>query len=262
MDKYKTLIVEKCADHVVEVTLNRPASLNAFNSVMMREFQQLWPRIQADAEINAVFLRAAEGRAFSTGIDVREQRPAASSIWDEHDPGHYVCPKLNQCWKPVVTAVHGMAAGGAFYLINESDIVICSADATFFDPHITYGMTSACEPIGMRYRQSLGDVLRMVLLANDERVSAQTALAQRIVSEVLATPEDAWSRGRSLAARIAAKPAAATQGSVKAIWESLDMPRTIALRTSNKYPLLANAFGAAEADRDAIMAGAKTFDLI
>src|SRR3546814_7578015 len=49
------------------------------------------------------------------------------------------------CWKPVIAAVHGMAAGGAFYWLNESDIIICSEDATFFDPHVTYGMTSALE---------------------------------------------------------------------------------------------------------------------
>ena len=44
-------------------------------------------------------------------------------------------PKQHRVWKPVITAVHGMAAGGAMYFINESDIVICSDDATFFDPH-------------------------------------------------------------------------------------------------------------------------------
>jgi len=262
MERYETLIVEKGADRVVEIILNRPESLNAFNSTMMRELHELWPRIQADDEIHAVFLRAADGRAFCTGIDVREERGATPSIWDEHDPGHFICPKLNLCWKPVVTAVHGMAAGGAFYLINESDIVICSDEATFFDPHVTYGMTSACEPIGMRYRQRLGDVLRMVLLGNDERVSARTALLQGIVSEVVSGREGLWTRGRALAAQIAAKPATATQGSVKAIWESLDMPRTIALRTSVKYPLLGNAAGTSEVDRAAVMAAAKSFDII
>ena len=52
-------------------------------------------------------------------------------------------------WKPVVCAVQGMCAGGGQYLVNESDIVICSEDATFFDPHANASIVSALEPIGM-----------------------------------------------------------------------------------------------------------------
>lgn len=31
----------------------------------------------------------------------------------------------------------GMCTAGAFYFINESDVVICSEDATFFDSHVS-----------------------------------------------------------------------------------------------------------------------------
>lgn len=262
MKQFETLLVEVDAGHVAHVVLNRPARLNAFNGVMMRELQEFWATAQVTDEIHAVFLRGAPGRAFCTGIDVRELEPAPANIWNLQDPGHYISPKQNKCWKPVVTAVHGMAAGGAFYLLNESDIVICSEDATFFDPHVTYGMTSACEPIGMTYRMNLGDVLRMVLLGNDERIGARSALAKGIVSEVLSDCDALWQRGRELAARIAAKPSIATQGSVRAIWESLDMNRTAALQTSVKYPLLSNDKGTAQVDRAAVMSAAKKFDVI
>ena len=98
-----------------------------------------------------------------------------------------------------------MAAGGAFYWLNESDIIICSEEATFFDPHVTYGMTSALEPIGMTYHMPLHDVLRMVLLGNDERIGAGTALRIGLVSEIV-TLDDLWPRAQELAATIAAKP--------------------------------------------------------
>src|SRR3546814_20244075 len=100
-------------------------------------------------------LRAAPGKAWCTGVDVKEsQKPGQAvveldNIWHCEDPGNTLGPKSMNCWKPVIAAVHGMAAGGAFYWLNESDIIICSEDATFFDPHVTYGMTSALEPIGM-----------------------------------------------------------------------------------------------------------------
>jgi enoyl-CoA hydratase/carnithine racemase len=261
MSEFETILYAEGDDHVATITLNRPQAMNAFNTVMVREIKSLWKQIQDNDAIHAVVLRASPGRAFCPGIDVREARPAPTNPWSHLDPGDFLCPKLNGCWKPMITAVHGMCAGGAFYFLNESDIVICSEDAAFFDPHVTYGMTSSLEPIGMTYRQTLGDVLRMVLLGNDERISARTALRMGIVSEVT-EPGRLWDRAHELAARIARKPAAATQGSVRAIWESLDLPRSVALRTGLKYTQIGNPIGIPQVDRDAVMAAAKTFDVI
>jgi enoyl-CoA hydratase/carnithine racemase len=166
---------------------------------------------------------------------------------------------MNQCWKPVIAAVHGLCAGGAFYWISECDIVIASEDAAFFDPHVSYGMTAALEPIGLTYRMPLGDVLRMALLGNDERISAYTALRLGLVSEVT-KPEDLWARAQSLAETVASKPPIATQGTVKAIWESLDMPRTTALRTALKYCQIGNPIGTAQVDRWALMGKQKKYE--
>ncbi len=252
---YETIIVEK-ADHIATVTINRPEALNSFTKQMLIEFEHLWKDVSEDNDVRVVLLRAAKGRAFSTGADVRRSSEGESlfhdNIWTARDPGEYLGPKQNKCWKPVVCAVHGLAAGGAFYWINESDIVICSEDATFFDPHVTYGMTAAVEPIGATYRMPLGDVLRMTLLGNDERISAYTALRIGLVTEVVEN-DRLWDRAHELAAKIAAKPAAATQGSCRAIWESLDQSRSAALQTGLKYCFLGNPAGMAEVDRWSVM---------
>lgn len=255
----EVLLVAKGDDHVATITINRPEALNAFSQQLQRDMSEAWRELQRDDTVHAVVLRAAAGRAFSVGVDQREERPPITNPWSQEDPGSLLSPKANACWKPVVTAVNGMCAGGAFYLLNESDIVICGDDAVFFDPHVTYGMTSALEPIGMSYRMMLGDVLRMVLLGNDERICAQTALRMGIVSEVVAT-DDLWDRAHALAAKVAAKPPAATQGSVRAIWESLDMGRGTALRTALKYCQIGNPVGQPQVDRAAVMAGAKSFE--
>ena len=82
-------------------------------------------------------LRAAGDRAFCTGIDVTEGPWwSDQNEWNQEDPGVMLGPKQHRVWKPVITAVHGMAAGGAMYFINESDIVICSEDATFALPEV------------------------------------------------------------------------------------------------------------------------------
>jgi enoyl-CoA hydratase/carnithine racemase len=168
--------------------------------------------------------------------------------WSQLDPGLQLSPKQNQVWKPVVCAVHGMAAGGAFYWINESDIIICSEDAQFFDPHVTYGMTAALEPIGLTRRMPLGDVLRVALLGLDERMSATRALQVGLVTEVVPRA-DLWERARALALIVAAKPPAAIQGTVKAIWQSLDLGRNQALAMGVSYTLIGNPLGMAEVDR-------------
>lgn len=255
--QFSTLLVER-AGRVATVTLNRPQSMNAFNQVMVEDFARLWALVRSDDEVHAVVLRAAEGRAFCTGVDVREGIRHETNVWSQADPGAQLGPKQNKVWKPVVTAVHGLCAGGAFYWINESDIVICSDDAEFFDPHVTYGMTAALEPIGLARRVPLGEVLRMALLGNDERMTAQTALRAGLVSEVV-TRAELWKRADELACAIAAKPPAAIQGTVRAIWESLDLPRSVALNMGLAYTHIGNPIGQAQIDRQAIMGAAKSF---
>jgi len=257
---FETILVEK-TDHIATVTINRPESFNTFNRRMLDEFAYLWKDISEDNDIHCVVLRAAKGRAFSTGADVKATSAEGGALfhdnlWTAKDPGEALGPKHNRCWKPVICAVHGLAAGGAFYWINESDIVICSEDAAFFDPHVTYGMTAALEPIGATYRMPLGDVLRMTLLGNDERITAYTALRIGLVTEVVEN-DKLWERAQELAEKVAAKPPAATQGSVRAIWESLDQPRSIALQTGLAYCFLGNPIGTAQVDRWSLMGKGK-----
>jgi enoyl-CoA hydratase/carnithine racemase len=187
-------------------------------------------------------------------MDVKEGIDRHPNVWSQTDPGEFLSPKQNQVWKPLVCAVHGMAAGGAFYWLNEADILICSEDATFFDPHVSYGLTAALEPIGLARRIPLGEALRIALLGLDERVSAARALQIGLVSEVLPR-EGLWARADEIARIIAAKPPAAIQGTVRAIWESLDSTRTQALRTGLSYTQLGNPIGKAEIDRAAVPRG-------
>ena len=93
---------------------------------------------------------------------------------------------------------------------------------------------SILEPIGMSRRINLGDVLRIALMGNDERVSAQRALAIGLVTEVV--PREAlWERAHQIAATIAAKPPGAIQAAVKAIWTSLDMGRNAAFSVGMEF---------------------------
>ncbi|MHA3022864.1 enoyl-CoA hydratase/isomerase family protein [Mycobacterium sp. BMJ-28] len=243
---YQTILLDlDHQSHVATITLNRPEALNSFTRTMCQEMRDAWHTVKGDEAINAVVLRAAGDRAFSAGLDVKSSYGQPGIVWNHEDPGELLSPKWQKMWKPVVCAVQGMCTAGALYFVNESDVVICSPEATFFDSHVSAGLVSALEPVGLMRRVGLGDTLRMALMGNDERVGAETALRIGLVTEVV-TRNDLWARAHEIAATIAAKPPTATQGTVKAIWESLDKPYRAAMDHGLIYTRLGNPIAKAE----------------
>jgi enoyl-CoA hydratase/carnithine racemase len=229
------------AGHVATVTLDRPERLNSFNERMTLDVLEMWRQVREDDEIHAVVLRAAGERAFCTGMDVRDGPWWTDvNVWSRQDPGAKLGPKQQGVWKPVVAAVHGMAAGGAMYFLNEADIIICSPDAEFFDPHANGGIVSSLEPVGMLHRGvPLGDVLRWALMGSGERIGAESALRLGLVTEVVGR-EELWTRAAEIAAEIAGRRPEAIQGTVRAIWEAVNQPPALTRQTGLLYTHVGN----------------------
>ncbi len=242
-----TTITYEVAEHIATVTLDRAEVRNAFNPTMGVEFADVWARVSADDDVRVVVLQA-NGPAFCSGIDVKDRAPVPTNLYNAVDPGRPLGPKQAEVWKPVVAAVQGVAAGGAFAWLNECDVVICSRDARFVDPHLSIGLTTSLTAIGMvRNGIALRDALRIALLSNDEPTSAERARQIGLVSEVV-DGDELRPRARALAALIAAKAPAAVQGSVRAIWTSLDMAWPDA-RAMGPGPQRARQPGGPTADR-------------
>ena len=234
-------------DHVATITLNRPDKLNAINAEMMAEIKRLWNVVRDDDHVHAVVFRAEGQRAFSTGLDRVQGFKYPDNIWNKPDPGESLDPKHHKLWKPVIAAVSGLCAGGAFYVIGGADVVIASEEAAFFDPHVDFGLVAALEPISMLRRMPLGEILRVSLMGVQERMGAQRAHQIGLVSEIV-PHEQLWSRAHTVAAVIASKPSVSTQGTVRAIWESLDTGRTQALARGLHYTQLGNDRGIAQVE--------------
>jgi len=225
------------ADGVAWVTLDRPEVMNAFDARMQDELSQTWRGLRADDDVRVVVLTGAGDRAFCTGIDrsgIAGDGTAeggvgfAGSPFHLDDPGAKLGPKSNDFWKPVIGAVNGIACGGAFYLLGECDILVASDTATFFDPHVTYGMPASYESMLMVGRMPLGEVLRMQLTGAAERMSAKRAYDVGLVSEVV--PQDELRpAAQRLAATIAASPTLAVQATLKAVWTAAELGRRQAL---------------------------------
>jgi enoyl-CoA hydratase/carnithine racemase len=213
---------------VATITLDRPDRHNAFTSAMCDEMAATWAHVRSDDAVRAVVLTASGDAAFCTGID-RAEVPADGDSYDFDpltfdDPGRRLGPKANECWKPVVAAVNGMACGGAFYLLGEVDVIVAADHATFFDPHVTYGMPAVFEPTLMLHRMPFGELLRMTLLGNHERISAARALQIGLVTEVV-PGADLAGAARWIAEAIASQPPVAVQASLRSMWAALELTR-------------------------------------
>ncbi len=251
MADFETITYTADDDGVAWVTLNRPEVHNAFNLAMQHELRTVWRWLRRDDDVRTVVVTGAGDKAFCTGVDRQEtfdRGEGASEAAGEaagpdpgnperahlgyvggtrfmfDDPGEYLGPKSNDLWKPVVAAVNGMACGGAFYLLGEVDIVIAAEHATFFDPHVTFGMTSAYEPLQLLPKMPFGEVVRMTLLGNAERISASRAHEVGFVSEVCPAVE-LHDRAAWVAGEIAKAPALAVQGSLRALWAGRELSR-------------------------------------
>jgi len=229
---YETLKLERHGP-VGWLINNRPEQLNAMNATMRDELADAWLELDRDPAVR-VIVHTGEGRAFQTGVDVREiatdgvgmerYRESLESFdlhftaWHQHVA------------KPVITAVNGICAGGGFHWVADADIVIAAADATFFDPHVSIGQVVAIEAIGLMRKMPVEAVMRMALVGRHERLSARRAYELGMVSEVVDPPERLREAAQELAERIARNSPAAMAATKRALWGALETGLTEACR--------------------------------
>jgi enoyl-CoA hydratase/carnithine racemase len=216
---------------------NRPEQLNAMNAKMRDEFADAWLELDRDPEVR-VIVHTGNGRAFQTGVDVSEiasdgvgmERYRQSvEAWDLHFTSWH-----QRVWKPVITAVNGICAGGAFHWVADADIVICASDAQFFDPHVSVGQVVSIEAIALMRKIPVEAVMRMAFVGRYERMSAERAYELGMVSEVVDPPEQLRERAQALAETIAKNSPAAMAATKRALWGALEMGLTDACRAGAK----------------------------
>lgn len=240
MPDFETLLFE-VTDSVAVITLNRPEKFNSADETMCRELRGLYTELRYDDSVRSVVLTAAGDKAFCTGIDrdyaMDNRQPTSPFMMD--DPMLSLGPKQADLWKPVVAAVNGMACGGAFYALGESEIIIASEHATFFDPHTTYGMAACYEPILLFGQLPWGELCRLALMGNYERMSAQRAEKLGFVSEVV--PHDQLlDSAMTVARQLATLPAVAVQGTLRSLWAARTLARNEAVAMASSFVELGN----------------------
>jgi enoyl-CoA hydratase/carnithine racemase len=252
---FETLLYEE-ADGIATVTLNRPEVHNSFDLRMQRELKEVWTSLRWNDDVRVVILTGAGDEAFCTGIDRQEaiedsylaravpdpmRAGPVSTPFMYNDPGLNINPKQNDLWKPVIAAVNGMACAGALYLLGECDIIIAVEHATFFDPHVTYGMVAGYESLHLLQKLPLGETLRVMLMGAHERMSAARAHELGLVSEVTSADE-LMERAMWVAQAIASAPVHAIQGTLRAVWLSHELARREALAQVSNFVSLGTQY--------------------
>jgi enoyl-CoA hydratase/carnithine racemase len=229
---YQHLIVERHGP-VGWLINDRPDQLNAMNNAMRDEFADAWQELDADPAVR-VIVHTGEGRAFQTGVDVSEI--AGDGVGMERyrqsmeDFDLHFTAWHQRVWKPVITAVNGVCAGGGFHWVADADIVIAASDAEFFDPHVSIGQVVAIEAIGLLRKVPAEAVMRMAFVGRHERMSAQRAYELGMVSEVVDPPERLREVAQQLAETIARNSPAAMAATKRALWGALEVGLTDACR--------------------------------
>jgi 2-(1,2-epoxy-1,2-dihydrophenyl)acetyl-CoA isomerase len=193
-------------DTVATMTLARPDAGNGFDLAMARAINTAAQRIAVGAhtgEIRAAVV-AAEGKVFSVGGDLRH-------FADAKDPGdemrhvagglHEALSALVNAPLPVITAVHGVAAGGGVGLALAGDIVLAGPRAKFRLAYTAGGLSPDCGTSWL-LPQRIGAARALDLALTNRPVDAQEAAAWGMVSRLMDS-DDVAGEAQKLAAELA-----------------------------------------------------------
>jgi len=248
MSAYEHLVVERHGP-VGWLINDRPDQLNAMNNAMRDEFADAWRELDNDPEVR-VIVHTGNGRAFQTGVDVSEiagdgvgfeRYRESMENFDLHFTAWH-----QQVWKPVITAVNGICAGGGFHWVADADIVIAASDAQFFDPHTSVGQVVSLEAIALIRKMPAEAVMRMAFMGRYERMPAERALQLGMISEIVDPPERLRERAQELGETIAKNSPAAMAATKKALWAALEHGLTDACKVGAQH--LVSMWGHADQD--------------
>ncbi len=136
------LVQVEIADSIATVTLNRPEAMNALSKALRAELAAAMRALDADERVRVVILTGAGERAFTAGLDLKELGSDPEAMDDATGDSADANPAkaVEQCRKPVIGAINGVAITGGFELALACDVLIASENTRFADTHARVGI--------------------------------------------------------------------------------------------------------------------------
>ena len=139
---FTTLDVTHPRRHVLQVTLNRPAAANAFNTQMARDLVRLYEDLALDpGELRCVVMTGAGEAAFCAGADLKERDRMSDQDWGlQHLVFERMIRAILGCPVPVIAAVNGAAYAGGCEIAAAADFIYAAETARFAQTETRIGI--------------------------------------------------------------------------------------------------------------------------
>jgi len=139
---YETLILAEPAEHVAQVTLNRPEAANAFNTLMGRELAAVFEGFaKPDCAHRVVIITGAGSRAFCAGADLKERNGMSDADWvAQHELYEAMAHAILHAPMPVIAAVNGAAYAGGCEIALSCDLIYAAEGSRFALTETTLGL--------------------------------------------------------------------------------------------------------------------------
>ena len=204
--------------HIAVATINRPKALNALNSEVLEDLNELVDLVNADEDIYALVLTGAGEKAFVAGADIGEMSTLTKAEGEAFGKkGNDVFRKLETMPIPTIAAINGFALGGGCELSMSCDIRICSDTAVFGQPETGLGITPGFGGT-QRLARLVGPGMAKQLIYAAKNIKADEALRIGLVNAVYPL-EELMDAAEKLAATIAKNAPIAVRACKKAINE-------------------------------------------
>jgi enoyl-CoA hydratase len=191
------------SENIGTILISRPEALNALNSDVFRDLNQVLDHISSLPEVKIVIITGS-GRAFVAGADIAEM--IKKNVQDASQfglNGQKTFQRIEQFPLPVIAAVNGFALGGGCELAMACDFRIASTKAKFGQPEVNLGLIPGFAGTQRLPRLvGVGNALKMLMTA--EMITAEDALRVGLVQEVV-EPEQLIPRVREIATLIISK---------------------------------------------------------
>lgn len=218
---FNNLLLE-VADGVAQITINRPAALNALNVDVLNELVAAFAEIKADAAVACVILTGSGAKAFVAGADIAAMQPL-DAVDAAHFArlGHDVMNAIESFPKPVIAAVNGFALGGGCELAMACDIRIASENARFGQPEVNLGVIPGFGGT-LRLSRLVGKGRAKELIFTGDMINAQEAFRIGLANKVVAL-DDLLAEAKSMAVKIASKGPVAVRFAKESVDNGLEM---------------------------------------
>lgn len=174
------------AGPVGTLTLAHPAGGNALDLAMATALHDAAARLASYDALRVVCLRA-EGRAFCVGGDLREFAAAAdptAHVAQVAAAAHGALTTLRELPVPVVSVVHGVAAGGGIGLALVADLVLMARGASLRVAYTAAGLSPDCG-VTLHLASALGPARALDLALTNRALTAEQAEMWGLVSRAV-----------------------------------------------------------------------------